>query len=282
MEKKGSLSDQEREGLFNLFGQCRFGFQEALNASGDNEQARDGLQNTFELMIRYEIEQKSVHAAEMLLAQLPSSNEELQRQLERLKRILAEKEQEIARLQKLHYDKDQTVGAGTRFYFALLFGGGWGLINVFKGYIERNSPQVWQHYSCMTVDLGVLILIPVATYLFRKLLLQNQASRRYVWLAVLLVFAMLVQSSLAYLTDISLRQNTFQQIMLATAFTSVLAVTLDRRMAIIAGCCAVALVVGIVAPPYVYDALGAASFVSFAFLAYLWRQIQATSTSSVL
>jgi eukaryotic-like serine/threonine-protein kinase len=76
------ISDDE---LTKRFGECRFGFQHALRAWPENLEAREGLQEAFEIVIRIELNRSKYQTAARYLRELPSPNNELQEQVEQLR-----------------------------------------------------------------------------------------------------------------------------------------------------------------------------------------------------
>lgn len=60
-------TDAPRGELYNLFGACRFGFEEALRTWPDGELARSGRREAIEVMARYELDAGDDRAAELLI-----------------------------------------------------------------------------------------------------------------------------------------------------------------------------------------------------------------------
>jgi len=90
-------SQAEEKELYDLFAECRFGFQQALTSCPDSAEAKDGLQRLIEAMIRHELGRKDINQAERLLSQLPEPSKEMSARVEAARADLeiAEREQEI-------------------------------------------------------------------------------------------------------------------------------------------------------------------------------------------
>jgi hypothetical protein len=70
--------------------ECRFGFMQALRAWKDNEAARAGLDDCFELMIEHEPAQRDVGGARALHADLRAERPDLARRIDALAAELRE------------------------------------------------------------------------------------------------------------------------------------------------------------------------------------------------
>src|SRR5207247_514031 len=59
------------------FGECRFGFLQALRESSENTAAKQGLESAIALMVEYEVARKNPKAAAVLLGELTAPRPEL-------------------------------------------------------------------------------------------------------------------------------------------------------------------------------------------------------------
>lgn len=110
----------ERQGLYQLFGQVRFGFREALAAWSGNDEATAGLIRAVEGMVRYELRHGDARAAEPLLAELDAPAPALVREVEEAVR---RQEEELATIDRLRRRADRRLGGGQRRIFFLCIGG---------------------------------------------------------------------------------------------------------------------------------------------------------------
>ena len=111
--------EPDHDRLYNLFGECRFGFREALRRWPENAAASEGLRRAVEAMIGQELERKEAVAASRLLSELPDASEALR---ERVTAALEQEQTKRASFEKLEVDLDPATGSGTRIVAALALG----------------------------------------------------------------------------------------------------------------------------------------------------------------
>ncbi len=104
-------TDAPRTAIYDLFGACRFGFEEVLRELPDNELAREGRREAIELMVSYELDAGDDRAAELLLDQLEEPPSAL---VERFHRVREERERARATLSRIQRDNDVRTAWGAR------------------------------------------------------------------------------------------------------------------------------------------------------------------------
>jgi serine/threonine-protein kinase len=112
----------DRQHLYNLFGECRFGFEHALRSWAGNEQARGGLKRANEAMVGYELDQGDARAAALLLAAIedPAPSLVVRVAEAQAARAAAEAQsREHARVAQLH---DASVGRRLRRWLSVSLG----------------------------------------------------------------------------------------------------------------------------------------------------------------
>jgi hypothetical protein len=134
--------DEQRLRLYHLFGECRFGFLEALRIWRDNEQARTGLDRAITTMIELELEQGDPKAAALLLAELAAPPAEL---ASKVRAARAQREVEDARRAALERDHDPSIGRRTRVFVATILGTIWTVFPWVAFTMERldGPPPLW-------------------------------------------------------------------------------------------------------------------------------------------
>ena len=118
-EAGGSSRDDT---LYDLFGECRFGFEQALREWPDNGRARVGLDSALIDMIDYELSQDDPRAAARLLGELEAPEPGLRERVEEQRKV---KEEHLARLEKLSERLDPRTGARTRAFLGSILVGAW-------------------------------------------------------------------------------------------------------------------------------------------------------------
>ncbi len=110
-------------GVQRLFGECRFGFEQALKIWDENEVASRGVQDALRAMFDFEIHQRSPDAAAMLLAEMNPYPEDLFEQVETLRAELDSETRLGEELQQMKQDVDPEVGSRARggFIVTVLF-----------------------------------------------------------------------------------------------------------------------------------------------------------------
>ena len=265
---RGGESDAR---IYEVFGECRFGFEQALKVSEDNELARRGLQRTLELMAEREIEEGAHQAASLLVADLPEPNPELEAKLEELGDQLESREKEYEELQEMRQEHDLEVGRRNRAILALLLGASWSLLVTFIPQIARLVDMaITPRFYLMHAGL-VGLLVVAAIKPLKGSLLQNRANRRIAaGLGVIVTSGVLVRvlGAIAGTIDVPMILS-MEHLVYASAGT-VLAVTMDRRMLVGSLPYFASSFLAALMPSCAYWGAGAACGVSMLLLAWKW------------
>ncbi len=180
--------------VHDLFGQCRFGFHEALREWADNPEARQGLQEAIECVARFEIDQGNPHAAEVLVGQLPQPNSSLQKKLDGLKQKVQKEREAVAALRKLGRNLDLTAGSRFRrhlFSGILLF---WAVVALGAGFLRRTlSILITPAHYLFAMALLLAVTLAVLWWQ-REVLLQNAVNRAMMVLFLLVVVGFFPQA----------------------------------------------------------------------------------------
>ena len=78
LERLLAAKEIEIDRAYNVFGECRFGFRQALRAWKDAEVAKTGMTRAVSAMVRFEAEKGDARAAQLLLGELDEKNPELE------------------------------------------------------------------------------------------------------------------------------------------------------------------------------------------------------------
>lgn len=158
-----------------LFGECRFGFEQALRVWGANEEARAGLEESIAQLARFEIAAGNLEAAEALVRQLDHPGP-LQDHLEALRKELAAREAEVRALEELRRQSDLGTGAKYRTYGAAAACLLLTVMPLYGGWNHRtNGTSQEQFLEDGVVVFVVLSLLIIA---FRRGLWANKANQR--------------------------------------------------------------------------------------------------------
>ncbi len=213
-----------KERLFALFGECRFGLQQALASWADNRRARDALIRLLDRMIGHLLATGDAGAAEALVAEHPEPPAALRAEV-----AAAVEAQRLERgeLERLQRDLDPSIGAGARRFAAVGMGALWTVAPLLANVIDPASTPVVVSYVSplvlLTVALGVW-------YAAREQLAETAINRR-ILVAMLVGFCahmvhllVVAAAGLAPKTELPMGMVSFG------AIAAVLAYTAEKRL----------------------------------------------------
>lgn len=258
--------------IYQLSGQCRFGFQEALSIWPQNISAQKGLQATLECLIGFELEQEHTQSALSLLSLLPVARPDLQALCESQHQQHKQQHQEYQRLKQWEYEHDLDVGSQTRAQSVLWMGFLWGVFVFAGALLERNGYYQLSHRDLLLIDGIVSVLLVGIFFRYRRELLQNAANRRLVGAVVLASVGMLLLGVISSLMGLMVRDTLIFSELMLFLITAMLAVSIDWRLWAPAGIYLLALGVSLWKPHYAFESMGLANIVGFKLLANLWKR----------
>jgi serine/threonine-protein kinase len=253
--------------LYNLFGECRFGFEQALRSWRDNEPARDGLLRATAAMIEYELAQGDPKAAALLAGGLASVPPELRARIAEAERAWQEARERSEKLVKLGSQWDASVGRRTRVYLATLLGSVWTLVPL-------TIPR-WPFlstYPGMTLLTGSLIVLMGALSFWARESLSKTALNRS--LVVACAFTVTSQTMLQQgAALLGIPPHTTQVLYLALWFccSGIVVMTVDRRLVLASGAFLIGFMVSCIWPAWVFVAMSASNAVLTVMLLKVWR-----------
>ena len=152
--------------VYPLFGECRFGFQLALDAWPANRAAQQGLSRAFRGMIRYELKRGDAQAAERLMMAWPEPEEGLRDEV-------AQASAESKVLEEARRNLDPSIGLRTRWFIMLVLGFLWTVCPpLYQQYMGGPTPEIALQSA---VAFGALML--VAGIWARETLLRTKFNR---------------------------------------------------------------------------------------------------------
>ena len=169
---RSDTDERHRERAYNLFGACRFGFQEALAGWPQNAGAAAGLERAVTLMIEYELAHDDARSAAVLLAALESPPAALRRQVERAQE---KHDRALSELRELERTNDPAIGRRTRRFLGSLMGLLWTSLPLFAIRLGRTDELV----GSLAVNAGLLLLTLGLGYWARDSLTKTQVNRRF-------------------------------------------------------------------------------------------------------
>ncbi len=138
--------------IFNLLGECRFGYRAALQAWPENKAARQGLDKALVAVAEHELASGDAAAAGALLREVSAPPAGL---AERVAHAEKSRASEDERLRQLERDLDPRTGTRTRTFIGGLFGVGWTTVPIVAFVAERQGADVG-HGPVIGASLGFL------------------------------------------------------------------------------------------------------------------------------
>lgn len=262
----GALRDEcnaggTRRRVYDLYGECRFAFREALHMWPENETARRGLATAATLVVERELE-RDPRVAMALLEEAPEIAPELEA---RVRAAAAAESKEREGLSRLAHVHDQHTGLRARRVFFILLGLGW----TASQFADGAAPLTHFRFA-----VGSLMEVPVlgVAWLVSRDMMKTLFNRRL--LAAVAVF-LVAQSAFFFCTDaldIPLAAaRTLQLGLWATVAASITAL-LERRFWPMTVVMLAALFVTVRAPELRSIAGAAASLAVTVNVAMVWRR----------
>jgi serine/threonine-protein kinase len=263
-ELRRGRTEIDRELVYNLFGEVRFGFQQALRAWPDNPDARVGLREATLAMVEYELSEEDPRAAAALLGTLEAPPPAL---AERIAELRGRKEAERRALEQKAGDLDPTTGRRTRTFIALMLGALWTAapltLDVLGGHLE---PVLWILWSTG------LYAIAYAIAWWARFTLSRTAYNRAITRAVRVVFAGQVLLGLGALVG-RLEPDTMATLVILvwTIVVAQLGVSVEPRLLPSAAVFAAAFLAASREPAWTYRCMAAANLLLTVNLVAVWR-----------
>ncbi len=145
------------ERLYDIYGQCRFGFSQALVAWPENLAARQGLRNAVRMMVRAALAHDDARTAALLLNDLDEPDEDL------VGRVALQQQRDADRadrLKELARKNDPTIGQRGRTVITAILGTIW----IVGPLLVNASGFAASRYDALTAcptAVGVLVLLVV-------------------------------------------------------------------------------------------------------------------------
>jgi hypothetical protein len=195
--------DDARLRLYHLFGECRFGFLEALHIWNDNEVAREGLRRALVL---------------------PS--EELRRRVNDARRA---KDAEEAARAAMARDLDPSVGRRTRLLVSTTLGVIWTILPWIGFFAERASPEIDQRAPIFSSALTLVIASGLG-YWAREALARTTLNRSLVRAVAAVLVGQLALFVLTWRLGVSYDATRPLVLLLYAVCASLTAAAIERRL----------------------------------------------------
>ncbi len=223
---KTTEGDERRLRLYHLFGECRFGFQQAIRAWEGNELAKTGLAAAIERMIELEITEGDPRAAAVLLDDLPEPRPVLVERVESAKKAREEEERRHAALAK---DLDPSVGRRTRVFTGVIMAATWTIGPLVAWAIALRWPDVDSHAGTIAFTLGLGAFGAALGYWARDSLSRSAINRSLVGVVTVTIAAQFFLFCGAWLGGVSNAHAHLVLLMIWAISVAMVTVALERR-----------------------------------------------------
>jgi serine/threonine-protein kinase len=256
-EGRGSTT---REAAYNVFGECTFGFRQALEEWPENELARRGLRDATMRMIRYEIAHEDPRAARLLVARLDPPDAALEEQVAALERRASASAERILELEKLGRQMDPNAGRRGRAALLGVLGALWVVVPFAVGRFYGATPD---YASLFPVPTLMFVVVLAGGFLARRSMMRTTLNRSLVGAAALAFFAQMALHVGSWLASVPPDESQRFILFVWFSIASVMALTVTPQLAFAAAAYLIAYLLSSRWPSLRYDLMGAANAVLY-------------------
>lgn len=221
--------DPQRVAIRRLATEAAFGYRQALAQWPENTVAAEGLRACLERTVRFELDERNVHAAATALDELDPAPAELRGRLEALRREREQEGRATAELSQLRHESSAEVALATRTGLMVAVHGSLGLFWLWMAHLGL----VITHLGIMAFALSLLLGLGAGFYAFRDSLLANQLNRRVLYGLVAFCLFTMVQSSLGFLRDVPVDHLAWGSYLGISLMFAVMALTLTPTVGLL-------------------------------------------------
>jgi hypothetical protein len=252
--------------VFNLLGECRFGYRAALTAWRENEVAQVGLDRALIAVVEHELAEGDAPAAAALLREVSAPPPEISARVEAAVRARSEQDE---RLRRLETDLDPRVGTRTRTFIGTLFGLTWTLLPLGL-WLYRARGGEPSHLAIVGSSAGLLAGGVVLFLWARQTLTKTLLNRRLSSTLGLHLVSQILLGSGAYLAGLSVPQSQTMLVFSWALTQTLLAIWVERWFALTALVCAVSFLIEARFPSSLYALMAFDNLVFTVVLLRVW------------
>jgi serine/threonine-protein kinase len=269
LEKILAAPEVEVERAYNVFGECRFGFMQALRAWKDSDVARIGLRRAIAGMVRYEAEHGDARAAALLLAELDEKHPELESLVAAAKKRADDEAEKIEKLRVLEKDNDPREGRQARLAAGLLFGAIWTILPFFAPMSVARWPQ-YEGYTSIPFSVLTLVILGATRRMWQHTTRINRQMLATFAFAVAMQPAMLF--ALRWGAHVPGSEVVLVLMVYWTIVFGMLAVAVERRLFPLPMGYAIGFFLAHAFPAYRYDAVAFSNVIAVITCSVIWSR----------
>ncbi|CAN0555821.1 unnamed protein product, partial [Laminaria digitata] len=253
-----------------LFSEARFGFEQAIKAWPDNEEARQGLQSCLERKFEHDLARDDFESASVVLASLAEQRPDLVSRLADLKSRLQSRRSELKTLRHLQQARDLNVGRRTRAFLMLISAVSFALVAAGGGWLRDVDGVELYTYFYLT-SAAKLVVAGLLFVWAKESLTKTQVNRQLTAVTFLLIVMELAVRPFADMLGHPIEHSLLIDFGVYALVNATLAITVDKRLA----WCPAFYIAGVVVASWsmaaIFYLLALAHLASFIFMAAAWR-----------
>ncbi len=260
-------SGEPRRVLYNLLGECRFGYRAALVEFGENDDARIGLRDALLAMVEQELTAGDPESAALLLDEVENAPSELATKVDEARRTRLAEQERVARLQALGRDLDKEPGSRTRAFLAAMLG----LLWVFTPMIRLWKPELGTtHTVTIAIDLFMIAITVVLAWWARESMTKTAVNRRLIATLLLTLVGQTVLGFTFLAASMPPVMAHWMHLLIWGLTLGAVAIHLERALAL-ASIVSFSLFFAVARwPSILYPAMSFANFVSVGTMVWVW------------
>jgi len=223
----GLGSEASLEEAYDLFGACRFGFQQALEIWPENVTARRGLCRAGCAIVRQELKRGDAEAARAQLEAIDDPPESLRDELAAALAARSVERERLATLEHLGDQYDTTTGRNMRLFVAFILALVWAVSPLVAIVGERHGYR--QSVPGVYAPLTYLILLGLAYLRYREVTLRTVFNRRTFAVVAVAMSAMLIFAYGAVAMGLTRQQMRSLQLLVCGVAAAAAALAIDIR-----------------------------------------------------
>jgi serine/threonine-protein kinase len=259
-------SEERTLAIFNLLGECRFGYRAAIAAWSGNVAARRGLDRALLAVVDLEVTEGDPKTAAALLREVAEPPAENVARVDAAIRARAEEEQ---RLKKIEQDMDPAIGTRTRTMLGVIFGAAWTLLPLVGWWIVRAGRPA-SHWALVGGSAGSLTLGVVLYSWARETLTKTLLNRRLAQTLALQMILQLVLSLGAYWIGLTPEQSGILHLFAWASVQTALSLWVQPWFGLSAVVCAAGFLLNAREPTLLYPTMSICNAVFMIILVRIW------------
>jgi serine/threonine-protein kinase len=219
-------AEERRLRAYNVFGECRFGFRQAIATWPENDVARNGLRRAVTFMVELELVEGDARTAQMLLSELDDPPKYLVERVGAAAKAHREKEKRLASMAR---DLDMRTGRNVRLWSSVAFGIVWTFLPWIGFLMERGDPNADQIWPFVSSTLMLLVAVGV-WFRYREALGRTAINRVLVRSVGVVLAAQIALFAMTFKLRVSYEATRVIVLLLYAACSAMVAATAERRL----------------------------------------------------